>query len=412
MAARLETEGMRALILRPAGQSRVRLDCPAVPATPNLIFDVKDEYWTLAEALCELGVQHVHFHHVLNVPGEVMQLIHDLNLTYDCTLHDYYSICPRINLINGTGAYCGEPSSQGCRLCLEKNRSYYGTVEDIDAWRQTHGDFLAGARRVFVPHADVAARFSRYFPGIEFVERRHLEHLARARPVGAPFVPGDTLRVALIGVLAACKGLSVILGCARDAWERKLPIRFHIIGAPSSAEILSLPNVSCTGAYEEEAVFDLLEAQRCHCAFFPSLWPETYSYTLSIALMGQLPPIAFDLGAQAARMREAGCGFVLPMTTDSALINDQLLQISQQFTEVLGYEVPRFARYDNLLTDYYGLNNSSEAQTSFARFSTDDSLAQHLCEQNDCVQWNRLTSSSNPGVAKDPDYQFNLMDEP
>ena len=37
--------------LRPVSGTRVRLERPAVPNTPNLIFDAAEEYWTLSEAL-------------------------------------------------------------------------------------------------------------------------------------------------------------------------------------------------------------------------------------------------------------------------------------------------------------------------------------------------------------------------
>jgi GT2 family glycosyltransferase/glycosyltransferase involved in cell wall biosynthesis len=364
MAARLEQEGTRALILRPAGDLKVRLDCPAVADTPSLIFDVREEYWTLSEALLDLGVQHVHFHHLINVPMQVLSLIADLKLSYDCTVHDYYPICPRINLINGSGDYCGEPSPHGCRLCLERNGSRHGKKVDISQWRETHGAWLAGARKVFVPHADVARRLVRYFPDINFIERRHFEHLERARPVRAPFVSGGPLRVALIGLLAPHKGLDVVVACARDALTRNLPIRFHIVGSPNDPEILSLPNVACTGAYKEEAVFDLLEMERCHCAFFPSVWPETYCYTLSIAFLGQLTPIAFDLGAQAARIRDAGFGHLLPLTTDPRIINDGLLRLADEFADPPAGREPVFGHYPNLLADYYGFSATSVAEAA------------------------------------------------
>src|SRR5262249_6339230 len=151
------------------------------------------------------------------------------------------------------------------------------------------------------------------------------------------------------GVLAPHKGLDIVLACARDALARNLPIRFHIIGSPSNPEILSLPNVSCTGPYRESEVFDLMERERCHCAFFPSVWPETYCYTLSIALRAQLPPIAFDLGAQAARILEAGFGHVIPLTTQPEIINEELLHFGHQPVDCLPDPTREFGHYSNLL---------------------------------------------------------------
>jgi O-antigen biosynthesis protein len=34
------------------------------------------------------------------------------------------------------------------------------------------------------------------------------------------------------------------------------------------------------------------------------VWPETYSYTLSIALQANLPVVAFDIGAIGRRIRQ------------------------------------------------------------------------------------------------------------
>jgi GT2 family glycosyltransferase/glycosyltransferase involved in cell wall biosynthesis len=355
MAKRLEEEGIAAVILRPLVGRVVKLERPAIANTPNLIFDVEQEYWTLHQALDDIGVEHAHVHHTLSMPEKVLDLINDLQLPYDWTLHDYYAVCPRVNLTNSTGTYCGEPNAQGCRLCLETNRFHFGGNTNIHEWRAAFNSWLNGARRVFVPHRDVARRLDKYFPDIEFVERRHIECVGRARSVRATFQPGQALQVAIIGLLAPHKGLEVVLACARDILVRKLPIRLNIIGHPTHPEILSLPNVACTGIYKEEEVFDVLERQRCHCSFFPTMCPETYSYTLSIALLGRLTPIVFDLGSQAARIREDGFGHVLPLTTDPMLINNELLRLSTQLASPPDDWSPSFGYYSNLLSDYYGL---------------------------------------------------------
>ena len=87
-----------------------------------------------------------------------------------------------------------------------------------------------------------------------------------------------------------------------------------------------MSNVEVTGRYEEDEVLELLREQACHAFFLPSVWPETYCYTLSIAFHAGLPSLCFDIGAQAQRIRECG-GVVLPtkLWTDPAQINDHLL---------------------------------------------------------------------------------------
>ena len=45
-------------------------------------------------------------------------------------------------------------------------------------------------------------------------------------------------------------------------------------------------------------------AVQADLVFLPSTWPETYCYTLSIALRSGLPVVVFDLGAQGRRVKD------------------------------------------------------------------------------------------------------------
>jgi len=53
--------------------------------------------------------------------------------------------------------------------------------------------------------------------------------------------------------------------------------------------------------------------------------PETWCYALSELRCAGLRVAAFDLGAQAERLRADGDGLLLPLGTDAAAVNDALL---------------------------------------------------------------------------------------
>jgi glycosyltransferase involved in cell wall biosynthesis len=360
MAARLEKENCRAIVLRSPRPGRVSLECERVKDTPNLSFALPGEYWSLRDALVRLGIRHVHVQHALEIPGEVFDLIRELRLSYDWTIHDYFPICPRVNLTDRSGTYCGEPDELRCNVCLEKFGDFSGepaVVRDIVRWRSEHRSLLAGARRIYVPHRDVARRLERYFPELQFTERPHFLDSVGARPVGVPYVPGEPLRVALIGLIGPAKGSKILWACAKESLKRHRPIHFYVVGSTDRDYLFRLlPNVSILGQYDEGKVFEILDKLACHCAFFASLWPETFSYTLSIALQGGLFPVAFDLGAPAARIRESGTGHLIPLTTDPAIINDELLKLRDRLMKPVFHPAPNSADYGNLLSDYYGLS--------------------------------------------------------
>lgn len=357
LAHALEDEGVRALVLRPLTTGGVRLERFTVPSTPNLVFHPDKEYYSLLDALAVLEVRHVHVHHTLGHTATLRQLIDDLNVAYDYTLHDYRVICPRIHLADRTGRYCGEPGPDECNNCLAQNGNYYNIRDttEIRTWRERGHFWLAGARRVFIPHADVGDRLGRYFPDVQFVERRHMETLTHARFIAAPRLPGQPLRVALLGTLYPHKGSDLLLGCARDARRRNLPLEFVVLGTSDRPAILNAAGVDISGEYREEEIYDLLEAKACHCALFLTILPETYCYTLSIALAGGLYCLALDLGAQGARVADSGWGEVLPLASSPEEINDRLLATGDTLHRLRPVPPPIFAAYPSILQDYYGL---------------------------------------------------------
>ena len=71
--------------------------------------------------------------------------------------------------------------------------------------------------------------------------------------------------------------------------------------------------IEVTGAYTNDRIQDLIAKTDPHVIWVPSLWPETYCYTLSIALTSGCAVAAFDIGAQAARLRRLQTGTLIPL---------------------------------------------------------------------------------------------------
>ncbi len=155
--------------------------------------------------------------------------------------------------------------------------------------------------------------------------RPHAPSLAPAPPVAAS-PRAKTVRVGLIGAIGGHKGYQVLLECARDAAARRLPLEFVVIGyTEDDKPLLKTRKVSITGRYSDIEASHLLRRERPDIVFLPSVWPETWCYTLDYALAAGLPVVSFDLGAIAERLRAAGTGDLLPLNLSSRHINDRLL---------------------------------------------------------------------------------------
>ena len=153
------------LYLEPAVDDTVKLHWPRAGEGFAAYFRVPDEMPLLADVLKTIGVARLHFHHVHRLPREILGLPAAVGVPFDCTLHDYFSICPQYHLVTEDGRYCGEPDAMGCAACLTRRPAQWGL--DINAWRGTFARFLRGAERLIAPSNDVANRIRRYFPELE-----------------------------------------------------------------------------------------------------------------------------------------------------------------------------------------------------------------------------------------------------
>ncbi len=355
----LESEGIGVVQIRPdrLAQRQVWLVHPDVGPLPNLgPFDIGRDPGPLAAALERVGVAHLHVHHLLGTDvgnvDWVAILAAKMGVRYDVTAHDYFPICPRVTLVGGNGRYCNEPEPARCDECLRANGSPVGAVA-IGEWRTRFGRLLGGARAVFAPGKDALERYRKYFPEARLLLRPHAEPpVQRFEQPTAARKGGEPLRVAIIGALVQHKGFQKVRDLAEDASSRQLPIEFIVHGYSEDDQgLLRTGKVKITGPYEDGDLPRLLQDSRCHCALFPAVWPETYSYTLSHALRSGLYPVVTDLGAPAERVRDLGWGTVVAHDIGAQSMNDALLALSiapPPDPSALG-----FASYASYLKDYY-----------------------------------------------------------
>jgi GT2 family glycosyltransferase/glycosyltransferase involved in cell wall biosynthesis len=338
--ARLREAGRGVFIARPGGEDSLAIGTdrsgPMINLAPVRFADPA----AFAERLASLGIDEVQLHHVLGLDIGVVEALARLAESGAVRLvvyvHDYLAICPRINLVDASGRYCGEPSPAACDQCLQANGSRYGAVT-IGPWRARFARLLAAAAEVVVPDDDVATRLQRYFGGLRIEVRPHEPALPQRRTHrGAPADEQGPLKVAVVGAISPIKGLQVLLSCARDARERQLPLQFVVLGYTSNDEQAGQVGIEVTGRYREEDAQGLLERLGADAVLLPSVWPETYSYTLSVALRAGLPVFAFDIGAIASRLRAAGAaeGLIpLDAAQDPAQVNAFLLEKSRRACE-------------------------------------------------------------------------------
>ena len=318
--------GLRPIVLRPGapGRNTCRIEAADAPY-PNLTYAVPGELPELAQLLRPDRPRHLELHHLLGHDHAVLGLGRLLRLPADLFVHDYAWFCPRIALVGTGRRYCGEPDVAGCEACVADLGSMLHEDITVPALLARSAANLKSARQIIAPSEDAAARIRRHFPGVAPVVRNWEDDAA---PPTAPMPSGPVRRVCVVGAIGLEKGYEVLLACVRDARARSLPIEFVVVGyTADDLRMLDAGPVFITGEYAEAGAAALIREQAAHLAFLPSVWPETWCFALSRAWEAGLAVAAFDLGAQAERIRRTGRGWLLPLGLPARSLNDALLAL-------------------------------------------------------------------------------------
>ena len=320
------------LALRPLREGHYSLRWLKNTEAFELLLSLPEHYHSFCDFLRYLEIRFIHFHHTMDIANCVLNLPKDLGIPYDYTVHDYYSICPQINLVTVQNHYCGEPSEGVCNRCLAITPSSNG--EAIQSWRIRHASFVNGAKRVFVPSQDAVNRIHRYFSEANIILAPHPEAAIEKERIARRniFISNDEpLKIAVIGALNLAKGADVLEECAIDAKKRNLDLEFHLIGY-AYRNLISAPNSRLIwyGPYLDNQLLALLDGINPHLAWFCAQWPETYSYTLSACLDAGLPIVAPDLGVFPERLSARPWTWIQPWLTNAREWNNFFVKIRQE----------------------------------------------------------------------------------
>lgn len=305
--------------------SRVVDGTPEVLETwrPEQPFRIGDEWREdyaefLVRVLTELNIELVHVRHLINQPlttlPDVLALMH---VPLVLSTHDFYYVCPTVQLIDDQGKHCGgvcTPGIGSCRLPTPFVQGVPSVLKHgwIHTWRERAERVFASAQVVVATTESAAAMYRKIFPAVApkliLVEHgRELE--VRTRPRVRK--PGP------VRVLAAAqwdphKGVDYVRDLAREFGDE---IEWHILGVRGE----QLADVGIVhGAYRRDDFPVLADEIDPDLIAVLATWPETYSHTLTEAWSLGVPVIGNDIGAVADRIRKHGGGIVLPFESSPA----------------------------------------------------------------------------------------------
>lgn len=366
----------------------------------------------------------VHIHHVLTTSLDIFYEADKLNIPIVFTIHDFFSVCPNINLRSHRGDICYDRDDSLCKECLKDSAKIYNQSSYIELWRKEFSEALNLCAVIVAPSQSTKDIIGKYFPdlyqkiqviyhGLNISESSNIKgceievqknvviedyksyekqgHLVvrgrleikencNIKKVGKMLITiGDSvdesilpvylneqycfkvwipynrikeregkinfflfqdeetiwqigkkeyciqtdyqkkkIRVAFIGGINELKGAKIIKDIVSKS---KLSVQWYIFGNIGDTDLLlyEKSNLVKIDKYNQSDVKSLLEFYSIDIVCILSVWPETFSYTLSEALGSGILTVVTDVGALGERIKLYQAGKAVGL--DNATVN-------------------------------------------------------------------------------------------
>lgn len=279
----------------------------------------------------------VHFHHVLLLGVEAIQLVRRVlpNAVIALTLHDYYPICANDGQLVTTGdrRLCRQPAADACTKCFPEHGRDRFVVRELFVKQA-----LALVDRFVSPSAFLRQRYIDWGLPPERIEvvsnglRTQASAALRSLPAG-----GRRNRFAFFGHLNPFKGALVLLEAARRLVEQGGgPIALALHGSAEfqteafKAELAKaqagVPFAVARGRYGRDEVPALMA--EADWVIVPSIWWENAPLVIQEAFHHGRPVICSDIGGMAEAVRDGVDGLWF-RTGDAQHLADRMREATE-----------------------------------------------------------------------------------
>ena len=326
----------------------------------------------------------VHFQHLIHLSAGLVQIARGFGLATVVTCHDYWALCPRVQMIRPDSGLCPESMGSGCYACV-KERGMTAVPAMHAADRLVGGGLMALARagrdgllgeaavplgaeylhmrdrQLEVPEAYAAAdlrispsRFLRdmYLDSGRFdphafvfsANGMRTDHVAALSKAPAP---DGRVRFGFIGTLVWYKGGETLVRAMGHLAGQNCELHVHGGFDPEGDEHhrmlseLAGDQVHFHGRFDNSALAEVYT--EIDVLIVPSIWYENAPVTIQEAFLTQTPVIASNIGGMAEYVQDGvdGLHFQVGDDRDLARVMKRIIdepallgELSQNFPSV------------------------------------------------------------------------------
>ncbi len=230
--------------------------------------------------------------------------------------HDYLPFCPAINIYDN--GVCNNCDASRLDLCFENNEhnrffKHHNAKQWIAIRNQFSRHILSNKTELVVPSPSVKDHIVTLQPELSLakftvIPHGYIEDLGIVTETNVNN-GDDTFRIIVLGELSPHKGQALI-----ESVVTRLPSNMHVylLGCGhAGVSFKKFKNITIIASYSHNELHSILTNINADIGLLLSIWPETFSYTLSELIAFGLPTVATRLGAFQDRITDGVNGFLV-----------------------------------------------------------------------------------------------------
>jgi glycosyltransferase involved in cell wall biosynthesis len=276
---------------------------------------------TVAEWLVNHAFELIHIRHLAWHSLGLIDIGKSLGIPIVFSLHDFYTVCPTVKLLDANQKYCGGVCTAGTEDC--KYDLWTGNLPPlknaaINQWRIMFESVFEKCDHFVTTNQSAREIITTSYPGLIHKPFSVLPHgrdfpefLTNALEVEVK----TAIKLLIPGNITKAKGGAIIASLAAKA--RSLNIEIHILGKIAS----NINTQGCVlhGEYSRDDFCNKVKEVSPHIGCIFSIWPETHCHTLTELWAAGLPVIGFSIGAVGDRIKKTGAGWAIEDFTAEAV---------------------------------------------------------------------------------------------
>jgi len=307
------------------GEELIDINTDNLNSYSNSLFDSR--YAKMINNIINIfKIDFIHIHHLLGHYFDIIDIIKERKIKTIISLHDYYSLCPRVNKYNYIyNKYCNTIDENECAFCL---KYFSDKIKNIIAWKNIWNILFLNVDKIIVPSKSVKIKIENIHKNISINVIEHGIDITKINEE-LNIDNKNEFHIAFIGVLIRIKGEMVVEELVKFANKKSKKIYFHFFGYSELDNLrkYKFKNYKYHGKYKRDELGKLLKENNIMLTCIFSIVPETFSYTLTESVANNIPVLGIDIGAVGQRIKDNNLGWLIKYGSSTEEIYQNIINI-------------------------------------------------------------------------------------